>query len=95
MVRAGKYASPAVSNTNELPAEQPFIAAAVKIQSIVRGIAARKRVAKVLEKQRKNRGKKKIRQQNKKKNGKENKDSKKNVSSNVGIDGFENTDANL
>jgi hypothetical protein len=31
----------------------------------------------------------------KKKKGKKNKDSKKNVSSNVGIDGFENTDANL
>jgi hypothetical protein len=31
MVRAGKYASPAVSNTNELPAEQPSIASAVKI----------------------------------------------------------------
>jgi hypothetical protein len=36
-----------------------------------------------------------IRQQNKKKKGKKNKDSKKNVSSNVRIDGFENTDANL
>jgi hypothetical protein len=65
-----------VSNTNELPAEQPFIASAVKIQSIVRGIAARKRVAKVLEKQRKNREKRKIRQQNKKKKGKKNEDSK-------------------
>jgi hypothetical protein len=54
-------------NTNELPAEQPFIASAVKIQSIVRGFAARKRVATVLEKQRKNREKKQIRQQNKKK----------------------------
>jgi hypothetical protein len=32
---------------------------------------------------------------NKKKKGKKNKDSKKNVSSNVRIDGFENTDANL
>jgi hypothetical protein len=31
----------------------------------------------------------------KKKKGKKNKDSKKNVSSNVRIDGFENTDANL
>jgi hypothetical protein len=30
-----------------------------------------------------------------KKKGKKNKDSKKNVSSNVRIDGFENTDANL
>jgi hypothetical protein len=39
--------------------------------------------------------KKQIRQQNKKKKGKKNKDSKKNVSSNVRIDGFENTDANL
>jgi hypothetical protein len=29
------------------------------------------------------------------KKGKKNKDSKKNVSSNVRIDGFENTDANL
>jgi hypothetical protein len=38
---------------------------------------------------------KQIRQQNKKKKGKKNKDSKKNVSSNVRIDGFENTDANL
>ena len=56
---------------------------------------ARKRAAKVLEKQRKNREKKQIRQQNKKKKGKKNKDSKKNVSSNVRIDGFENTDANL
>jgi hypothetical protein len=36
-----------------------------------------------------------IRQQNKKKKGKKNKDSKKNVSSNVRIDGFENIDANL
>jgi hypothetical protein len=48
---------------------------------------------------RKNREKKQIRQQNKnflkKKKGKKNKDSKKNVSSNVRIDGFENTDANL
>ena len=95
MVRAGEFKSPTVSNTNELPAEQPFIASAVKIQSIVRGFAARKRVAKVLEKQRKNREKKQIRQQNKKKKGKKNKDSKKNVSSNVRIDGFENTDANL
>ena len=95
MVRAGKFKSPTVSNTNELPAEQPFIAPAVKIQSVVRGFAARKRVAKVLEKQRKNREKKQIRQQNKKKKGKKNKDSKKNVSSNVRIDGFENTDANL
>jgi hypothetical protein len=95
MVRAGKYTSPTVSNTNELPAEQPFIASAVKIQSIVRGIAIRKRVAKVLEKQRKNREKRKIRQQNKKKKGKKNKDSKKNVKSDLRIDGFENTDANL
>ena len=95
MVRAGEFKSPAVSNTNELPAELPFIASAVKIQSVVRGFAARKRVAKVLEKQRKNREKKQIRQQNKKKKGKKNKDSKKNVSSNVRIDGFENTDANL
>ena len=95
MVRAGKFKSPAVSNTNELPAELPFIASAVKIQSVVRGFAARKRAAKVLEKQRKNREKKQIRQQNKKKKGKKNKDSKKNVSSNVRIDGFENTDANL
>jgi hypothetical protein len=47
MVRAGKFKSPTVSNTNELPAEQPFIASAVKIQSAVRGFAARKRVAKV------------------------------------------------
>jgi hypothetical protein len=45
---------------------------AVKIQSVVRGFAARKRVAKVLEKQRKNREKKQIRQQNKKKKGKKN-----------------------
>jgi hypothetical protein len=67
MVRAGKFKSPTVSNTNELPAEQPFIASAAKIQSVVRGFAARKRVAKVLEKQRKNREKKQIRQQNKKK----------------------------
>jgi hypothetical protein len=37
MVRAGKFKSPTVSNTNELPAEQPFIASAVKIQSVVRG----------------------------------------------------------
>jgi hypothetical protein len=100
MVRAGKFKSPTASNTNELPAEQPFSASAVTIQSVVRGFAARKRVAKVLEKQRKNREKKQIRQQNKKKKGKENKDrknkdSKKNVSSNVRIDGFENTDANL
>ena len=95
MVRAGEFKSPTVSSTNELPAEQPFIASAVKIQSTVRGFAARKRVAKVLEKQRKNREKKQIRQQNKKKKGKKNKDSKKNVSSNVRIDGFENTDANL
>jgi hypothetical protein len=49
----------------------------------------------VLEKQRKNREKKQIRQQNKKRKGKKNKDSKKTVSSNVRIDGFENTDANL
>jgi len=49
----------------------------------------------VLEKQRKNREKKQIRQQNKKKKGKKNKGSKKNVSSNVRVDGFENTDANL
>jgi hypothetical protein len=83
MVSAGKFKSPTVSNTNELPAEQPFIASAVKIQSTVRGFAARKRVAKVLEKQRKNRGKRQIRQQNKKKKGKKNADSKKNVSSNV------------
>jgi hypothetical protein len=68
---------------------------AVKIQSIARGFAARKRVAKVLEKQRKNREKRQIRQQNKKKKEKKNKGSKKNVSSNVRIDGFENTDANL
>ena len=95
MVRAGKFKSPTVSNTNELPAEQTFIASAVKIQSIVRGFATRKRVAKVLEKQRKNREKKQIRKQNKKKKGKKKKDSKKNVSSNVRIDGFENTDANL
>jgi hypothetical protein len=61
----------------------------------VRGFAARKRVAKVLKKQRKNREKKQIRQQNKKKKGKKNTDSKNNVSSNVRIDGFENTDANL
>jgi hypothetical protein len=31
MVRAGKFKSPTVSNTNELPAEQPLIASAVKI----------------------------------------------------------------
>ena len=37
----------------------------------------------------------KIRQQNKKKKGKKNEDSKKNVNSNVRIDGFENADANL
>jgi hypothetical protein len=49
--------------SSQLPAEQPFIASAVKIQSIVRGIAARKRIAKVLEKQRKNREKRKFRQQ--------------------------------
>jgi hypothetical protein len=41
------------------------------------------------------REKRKIRQQNKKKKGKENKGSKKNVKSNLRIDGFENTDANL
>jgi hypothetical protein len=45
--------------------------------------------------QRKNREKRQIRQQNKKKKVKKNKDSKKNVSSNVRIDGFENTDADL
>ena len=50
-----------------LPDEQPLLmlASAVQIQRIVRGIATRKRVAKVLEKQRKNREKIKIRQQNK------------------------------
>ena len=53
-------------------------------------IAARKRVAKVLEKQRKNQEKRKIRQQNKKKKGKKNTDSKKNISSNLRTDGFEN-----
>jgi hypothetical protein len=95
MARAGKFKSPTVSNTNELPAEQPFIASAVKIQSIVRGFATKKRVAKVLEKQRKNREKGKIRQQNKKKKGKKNKGSKKNVKSNLRTDGFENTDATL
>jgi hypothetical protein len=95
MVRAGKFKSPTASNTNELPAEQPFIASAVKIQGIVRDFATRKRVAKVLEKQRKNREKRKIRQQNKKKKGKKNKDSKKNVKSNLTADGFENTDADL
>jgi hypothetical protein len=95
MARAGKFKSPTVSNTDELPAEQPFIASAVKIQSIVRGFAARKRVAKVLEKQRKNRANKQIRNHNKKKKGKKNKDSKKNVSSNARTDGFENTDAKL
>jgi hypothetical protein len=42
-----------------------------------------------------NREKRQIRQQNKKKKGKKNKGSKKNVSSNVRIDGFENTDANV
>jgi hypothetical protein len=52
--------------------------------------AARKRVAKVLEKQRENREKRQIRQQNNKKKGKKNKGSKKNVSSNVRVDGFEN-----
>jgi hypothetical protein len=75
MVRAGTFESSAVSNSNGLPDEQPFIASAVQIQRIVRGIATRKRVAKVLEKQRKNRGKGKIRQQNKKEKGKKNKGS--------------------
>jgi hypothetical protein len=71
MVRAGTFESPAVSNTNGLPAEQPFIASAVQIQRIVRGIATRKRVTKVLDKQRKDREKRKTRQQNKKKKRKE------------------------
>jgi hypothetical protein len=31
-----------ISNTNGLPAEHPFIASAVQIQRIVRGIATRK-----------------------------------------------------
>ena len=59
MVRAGTSESSAVSNSNGLPDEQPFSASAVQIQRIVRGIATRKRVAKVLDKQRKNREKKK------------------------------------
>jgi hypothetical protein len=73
VVRAGIFESSAVSNSNRLPDEQPFIASAVQIQRIVRGIATRKRVAKVLEKQRKNREKRKTRQQNKKKKGKKKK----------------------
>jgi hypothetical protein len=44
-----------------------------QIQRIVRGIATRKRVAEVLEKQRKNQEKGKIRQQNKKKKRKKGK----------------------
>jgi len=71
MVRAGTFESSTVSNSNGLPDEQPFIASAVQIQRIVRGIATRKRIAKGLEKQRKNREKGKIRQQNKKKKRKE------------------------
>jgi hypothetical protein len=71
VVRAGTFETPAVSNSNALPDEQPFIASAVQIQRIVRGIATRKRVAEVLEKQRKYRGKGKTRQQNKKKKRKE------------------------
>ena len=81
MVRAGTFESSTVSNSNGLPDEQPFIASAVQIQRIVRGIATRKRAAKVLEKQRKNRGERKTRQQNKKKKGKKNKDSKQNAKS--------------
>jgi hypothetical protein len=68
----------------------------VQIQRIVRGIATRKRAAKVLEKQRKNRGERKTRQQNKKKKGKKNKDSKQNARSNLRTaDGLGSTDANL
>jgi hypothetical protein len=59
MVRAGTFESSTVSNSNGLPDEPPFVASAVKTQRVVRGIATRKRVAKVLEKQRKNRGGKK------------------------------------
>jgi hypothetical protein len=81
VVRAGTFESSAVSNSNGLPDEQPFIASAVQIHRIVRGIATRKRVAKVLEKQRKNREKRKIRQQNKEKKGKKNKGSKQNAKS--------------
>jgi hypothetical protein len=72
VVRAGTSESSTVSNSNGLPDEQPFTASAVQVQRIVRGIATRKRVAKVLEKQRKDREKRKIRQQNKKKKGKKN-----------------------
>jgi hypothetical protein len=95
MVRAGTFKSSTVSNSNGLPDEQPFIASTVQIQRIVRGIATRKRIAKVLEKQRKNRGKGKTRQQNKKKKGKKTKDSKQNAKSNLRTDGLGNTDANL
>jgi hypothetical protein len=62
VARAGTSGSPAVSNNNGLPAEQPFIASAVQIQRIVRGIATRKRVAKVFDNQRKNREKGKTHQ---------------------------------
>jgi hypothetical protein len=56
-----RISAPAVSNSNRLPDEQSFIASAVvQIQRIVRGIATRKRVANVLDKQRKNREKRKI-----------------------------------
>jgi hypothetical protein len=81
VVRAGTSESPAVSNSNGLPDEQPFIASAVQIQRIIRGIATRKRVAFFLKKQRKNRGKRKTRQQNKKKKGTKNEGSKQNVKS--------------
>jgi hypothetical protein len=86
---------PLASNSNGLPDKQPFIASAVQIQRVVRGIATRKRVAKVLEKQRKNQEKRKTRQHNKKKKGKKKGDSKQNAKSNLRADGLGNTDANL
>jgi hypothetical protein len=95
VVRAGTSESPAVSNSNGLPDEHPFTASAVQIQRIVRGIATRKRVAKVLEKHRKDREKRKIRQQTKKNTGKKNKGSKQNARSDLRADGLGNTDADL
>jgi hypothetical protein len=41
MARGGTFESPTVSNSNGLPDEQPFIASAVQIQRIVRGIGHR------------------------------------------------------
>jgi hypothetical protein len=70
MVGAGTSESSTVSNSNGLPDEQPFLCRYIAL-FVASQPATRKRIAKVLEKQRENQGKRKIRQQNKKKKRKE------------------------